>query len=176
MKKKIILLLIILLSFITTNVYAYDYSGNYSLNEMLQNYNVITFGKKDLDSNMPTTVTRNTTTYPFNKGDVNIFHINGQFLVNGNLNITRFDLQNGKTNLKSEVKDIGVVDMLGYSPAPGGSVGWCGYEPPGQDGPYIGCNATESIIYKLETNYINYYINNTSTGYIRDSYDQDLLK
>ena len=108
MKKKILLLLIILLSFITTNVYAEPYSGDYSLEEMLKNYNVISFGKKDLDSHMPTTITYgyNNNSLDFNKGDVNIFHINSKFLVNGNLRIGRLDLYGGEAGLKSYFNNI----------------------------------------------------------------------
>ena len=73
-----IFILIISLLFVTTNVYADDYpddiyDGDYSLNEMLQNYNVITFGKKELDNNM--------SIGNISPGSARIFHINSQFLV-----------------------------------------------------------------------------------------------
>jgi hypothetical protein len=88
-KKIISILLVLITFFITTNVYADDYSddiydGDYSLQDMLENYNVITFGKKDLDSQM----TQNS----FSKGDLNAYHSNGNILINGSLhNMGRID-------------------------------------------------------------------------------------
>ena len=82
LKQLTIFLLTISLLLLSKNVYADDYSddiydGDYSLIEMLKNYNVITFGKKEIDSRM--------TQSNFSKGDEYIFHINGQFLVNGTI-------------------------------------------------------------------------------------------
>ena len=112
----IIFLLIVSLSFITVNVYADDYSddiydGDYSLNEMLENYNIITFGKKDLDSQM----TQNN----FSKGGAKLFHINSQFLVNGILDPNnqgiRIDLNESKNNAKSFFKNNSIsIKACGY--------------------------------------------------------------
>ena len=97
-KLKTIVLMIITLLLITKNVYADDYpddiyDGDYSLEEMLQNYNIITFGKKDLDSHM--------TQSNFTKGNAKIYHINSQFLINGILDVNRIDLRQSEKNLKS---------------------------------------------------------------------------
>lgn len=107
----IIFLLIVSLSFITVNVYADDYpddiyDGDYSIEDMLENYNVITFGKKDLDRHM----TQNN----FSKGDAKLFHINSKFLVNGNMNVERLDL-NSNSNLKSYVNNINALIGCGYN-------------------------------------------------------------
>ena len=89
MDKKIIKIIMILSIFLATNVYADEYAddiydGDYSLQDMLENYNVITFGKKDLDSQM----TQNS----FSKGDLNAYHSNGNILINGSLhNMGRID-------------------------------------------------------------------------------------
>ena len=110
-KLKTIVLMIITLLLITKNVYADDYpddiyDGDYSLKEMLENYNVITFGKKELDSQM----TQNN----FTKGAAKLFHINSKFLVNGNMNVERLDL-NSNNNLKSYVNNINALIGCGYN-------------------------------------------------------------
>ncbi len=100
-KKVSLLFIMLLLS--TINVYAYDYypddiyEGNYALEEMLQNYSVITFGKREV-SNQANGIS---------KGDAKIFHINSNFLINGKLTNDRdirVDFRNGKNNLNSYVK------------------------------------------------------------------------
>ena len=125
----IIFLLIVSLSFITVNVYADDYSddiydGDYSIEDMLENYNVITFGKKDLDSHM----TQNN----FSKGDAKLFHINSQFLINGTLRLTRGTffyyflgkrLDEGRLDLNRSVDNLNssflYIDFpKAYSPSP----------------------------------------------------------
>lgn len=86
-KIALIFLLIITILFITKDVYADDYlddiyDGDYSIKDMLNNYNVITFGKKELDSHMlDSYMIQNN----FSKGNARIFHINSNFLVNGKL-------------------------------------------------------------------------------------------
>ena len=110
--KKNVLIKGILLSLLITvisisNVYAYDYfpddiyEGDYSLEEMLKNYSVITFGKKEVDSQFQQWT-------GISKGDVKLFHINSQFLINGRLTNNnpdiRVDFRNGKNSLKSYVK------------------------------------------------------------------------
>ena len=110
-KKLGIVLLIITLLFLTiTNVYADDYpddiyDGDYSLQDMLSNYNIITFGKKDLDSQMPQ--------IDFSKGKAKIFHINSSFLINGNVQVERLDL-NGNNYLKSYCNKINTNIYCGY--------------------------------------------------------------
>ena len=55
------------------------FTGNYSLVELLKNYNVVTFGKKNYELN-----TR-LQQLGYRNGSAAIFHIDGQFLVNGDL-------------------------------------------------------------------------------------------
>ena len=80
----IIFLLIVSLSFITVNVYADDYSddiydGDYSIEDMLQNYSVVTFGQKDYDNKVKYLKGKEP------NGSLRIFHIVGNFIVKGNL-------------------------------------------------------------------------------------------
>ena len=117
-KNKITLmfLLIITILFITKDVYADDYpddiyDGDYSLEQMLRNYNVITFGKKDLDSKINQA--------NFSKGDAELFHINSQFLINGLLDPKdqgmRIDLIENDDNLKSFFKNNSIrIKNCGY--------------------------------------------------------------
>lgn len=107
-------LLIIMICLFTINVNADDYSddiydGNYSIEDMLANYNVITFGKKELYNDFPDNNS-------FAKGDLRILHINGSFLINGTLrkkyspnyseNYLRIDLRKKSNNIHSYLKDI----------------------------------------------------------------------
>ena len=64
------------------------YTGSYSLDEMLKNYSVVTLGQKNYEKN---TIFYKTGGYK--KGSAKIFHIAGQFLVNGDLNSQRQDLE-----------------------------------------------------------------------------------
>ena len=94
--------------FITSSVYADDYpddiyDGDYSLKEMLENYNVVSFGKKELDNRM--------LFYNFSKGDVNLYHINSRFLVNGNLDAYRLDLRNNNNSFKAYAKNIRLIKV-----------------------------------------------------------------
>ena len=139
MSKKLFKLFIIMFIslFTITNVYADEYpddiyDGDYSLYEMLENYNVITFGKKELDSQM---IHNN-----FSKGDAFLFHINSQFLINGKLDVTRVDLRINDENLKSYAK---TYPKLGYS---GNSYGFfaCGYY--NENNRNYSCNLTENTI------------------------------
>lgn len=107
-KNNLLLLLLVMVTLFTPNVLAYDYypddiyDGNYSLEEMLKNYSVITFGKKEVDSQFQQQT-------GLSKGDVNLFHINSQFLINGKLTNNnddiRVDFRNGKNSLKSYVNN-----------------------------------------------------------------------
>ena len=151
----IIFLLIVSLSFITVNVYADDYpddiyDGDYSLKEMLENYNVITFGKKDLDSHM----IQNS----FSKGNAKLFHINSRFLINGNLKVFRADFLTNSDNLKSYTKTITPEDRMLF----------CGYKGImsdmgdssncGVSNPYISDNLPNKL-YTSTSNYL--YVNST---------------
>ena len=144
----IIFLLIVSLSFITVNVYADDYSddiydGDYSIEDMLNNYNVITFGKKDLDSHMlDSDMIQNN----FSKGNARIFHINSNFLVNGKLSFARTDFNSSNSNVSSFSRNY----VSGYEIM-------CGY--PKQESPSIlsGCNRRESnTVYTDIQNNSNY--------------------
>ena len=78
--------LIIMVSFITINVYADDYpddiyDGDYSIEDMLRNYSVVTFGQKDYDENA--TQLRDN----FLPGSLRIFHIVGNYIVNGDIDL-----------------------------------------------------------------------------------------
>ena len=157
MKIKISFLLIIIVSlFVTKNVYADDYpddiyNGNYSLEEMLQNYNVITFGKKDLDSRMTNLVNERYHGMPIGylkKGDAKIFHINSQFLINGSLTLEgilsgsstngRMDLKPTSGNLKSCVTRLNIDNL------------YCGYFYNGQPNSISdSCNFSSNMIYSL---------------------------
>ena len=80
------LLIVMFLSFfLITNVYADDYSddiydGDYSIEDMLQNYSVVTFGQKAYDEHV--TMLRNTA-----PGSLQIFHIVGNFIVKGGIKL-----------------------------------------------------------------------------------------
>ena len=153
-KKIISILLVLITFFITTNVYADDYpddiyDGDYSLQEMLENYNVITFGKKELDSHM--------TQSNFSKGNARIFHINSKFLVNGQLSVARIDLNSSNSNLSSFSRNY----AYGY-----GYGIMCGYAE--QDYPYSllsGCNRGQSMTYYTDINN-NYPYYATTGNYI----------
>ncbi|MBQ1551868.1 MAG: choice-of-anchor A family protein [Bacilli bacterium] len=142
LKQLTIFLLTISLLLLSKNVYADDYSddiydGDYSLIEMLKNYNVITFGKKEIDSRM--------TQSNFSKGDEYIFHINGQFLVNGTIrnknSSSRIDLKGSNNNFSSFYKN---KESNSY---------FCGYlESPTSGTPtydmyFNGCNSDNYNIY-----------------------------
>jgi len=85
MNKKIVCVLIAIITlFITVNVYADDYSddiydGDYSIEDMLQNYSVVTFGQKDYDNKVKYLKGKGP------NGSLRIFHIVGNFIVKGNL-------------------------------------------------------------------------------------------
>lgn len=55
------------------------YNGNYSIDELLKNYSVITLGTKTYGSNTKLSTLTDV------QGTASIFHIAGQFLINGNL-------------------------------------------------------------------------------------------
>ena len=55
------------------------YSGSYLLSELLQNYNLVTLGKKNLDSKTQLAQKGQ------NAGSVRLFHVAGQVLINGDL-------------------------------------------------------------------------------------------
>ena len=79
----IIFLLIVSLSFITVNVYADDYpddiyDGDYSIEDMLKNYNVVTFGKQGYNSNVQYQMYSG-------QGTLQLYHSNGNVLVNGDV-------------------------------------------------------------------------------------------
>lgn len=57
------------------------YEGSYSLDEILKNYSVVSFGLKEYDDNTPLKDLTDT------KGTVSIFHIAGEYLINGNLGV-----------------------------------------------------------------------------------------
>ena len=78
MRKIVIFLLFILSFFVYTDVFADDYpddiyDGNYSIDELLKNYNIVTFGKKEIDSSTYSS-------HKILKGDVYVGHIVGRFL------------------------------------------------------------------------------------------------
>ena len=70
------------------------YDGEYSIYEMLKNYNVVSMGLKEYDSN--TYYYKNNVA---NKGNVSLYHIAGQLLVNGDIKVKRLDLE---SNLRNE--------------------------------------------------------------------------
>ena len=79
------------------------YTGSYSLDEMLKNYSVVTLGQKQYEKN---TVLYKTGGY--NKGSAKIFHIAGQFLVSGDLDSKRQDLESNyatESAIGGECKD-----------------------------------------------------------------------
>ena len=84
-KNKIIImfLLIVSLSFITVNVYADDYpddiyDGDYSIEDMLKKYNVVTFGKQGYNPNVQYQMYSG-------QGTLQLYHSNGNILVNGDV-------------------------------------------------------------------------------------------
>lgn len=108
MRKIVIFLLFILSFFVYTDVFADDYpddiyDGNYSIDELLKNYNIVTFGKKEIDSSTYSS-------HNILKGDVYVGHIVGRFLINGNLKTSRVDLRPGENDLPSSYK----TDKISY--------------------------------------------------------------
>ena len=153
------LLIVMFLSFfLITNVYADDYSddiydGDYSLQEMLENYNVITFGMKDLDSNMHSRLGAS--------GNARLFHINSKFLVNGNVNILRFDFWGNSNDLKSYADSVSSQDSRFI---------FCGYRAPYSFN-YLNCGIADSynlsnVLYTdgLSYFYINGYMSNLNSS------------
>ena len=69
------------------------YTGTYTINEMLGNYSVISLGQKAYEAN---------TFYHQNseeeQGNVTMFHIAGQLLINGNITSGRLDLESNRVN------------------------------------------------------------------------------
>ena len=85
-KIALIFLLMFIVSFITINVYADDYpddiyNGDYSIEDMLRNYSVVTFGQKSYDSKV-------TKLKSYSPGSFGLFHIVGNFIVKGDLVLT----------------------------------------------------------------------------------------
>ncbi len=83
--KALVLFLVILMSI--TTVYADDYpddiyDGDYSIEDMLQNYSVVTFGKKYYDENSTILKSKEI------PGSLRIFHIVSNFIVRGNIDLT----------------------------------------------------------------------------------------
>ena len=74
------------------------YSGSYSLSELLQNYSIVTLGKKSLDSK--TKLAQNGQ----NTGSLKIFHVTGPVLINGDLysNISEVSNYNNDTFQQAE--------------------------------------------------------------------------
>ena len=82
-KLKTIVLMIITLLLITKNVYADDYpddiyEGDYSIEDMLKNYNVVTFGKQGYNPNVQYQMYSG-------QGTLQLYHSNGNVLVNGDV-------------------------------------------------------------------------------------------
>lgn len=69
------------------------YFGEYSIYEMLKNYSIVSLGLKPYESN---------TWYYKNGfdslGNVSIFHIVGQFLINGDISASRLDLESNRVH------------------------------------------------------------------------------
>lgn len=86
------------------------YNGTYSIVEMLKNYNVITLGQKEYDSN--TYFSNNNSNIEGRYGDASIFHIVGQFLINGDLKSFRMDLE---SNGVHESTVMGKIKQDSYS-------------------------------------------------------------
>lgn len=109
----------------TKNIIDYDddlYNGSYSIEEMLKNYNLVT-----LD------------------GDARIFHIAGQFLINGELNALRLDLESNRWH-ESSYNSRAYVDYSNYNYQGESFKRW------GDEDPNTGTN---SVVYE-QNNYSNY--------------------
>ena len=83
MKKKLILCLLLIISLIITkNVYAETYDGEYSIEYLLRNYNLVTLGGEDLD--LPNSAMPNYPPPKYTNGRVrNVTDIEGAILING---------------------------------------------------------------------------------------------
>ena len=78
----LIIISIILIPIVYADDYPDDlYDGDYSLQDMLRNYSVVTFGQKDYDSHV-------TQLNYFSPGSVRIFHMVGNFIIKGDLDVT----------------------------------------------------------------------------------------
>lgn len=80
------------------------YVGSYSIEEMLKNYNLVTLGLKEYEDNTTFAQIYNYN-YNYPTGDVNLFHITGQFLINGKLRAYRLDLEANR-RYESTYQDI----------------------------------------------------------------------
>ena len=93
------ILILILVFFIASNVYADDYpddiyDGDYSIEDMLKNYNVVTFGKQGYNPNIQYQMYSG-------PGSLNLYHSNGNILINGAVsNMNRLD---GNSSAKSYI-------------------------------------------------------------------------
>ena len=104
MKKKLFLCLLIIVSIlIIKSVYAETYNGEYSIEYLLRNYNVVTLGEKEY--NIPT----NYMYYMLERGNIsNLTNIDGAVLINGDY-ILSDEEKNGNFgskagNIKSYIK------------------------------------------------------------------------
>lgn len=74
------------------------YNGNYSIDELLKNYSVVTLGTKAYGSNTKLSTLTDT------QGTASIFHIVGQFLINGDLGLNTRDYEPGNYSKFSGVR------------------------------------------------------------------------
>ena len=75
------------------------YTYDYSLKSLLQNYNIVSFGKKDYDSKSKFKELRD-----YRKGSVGIFHIDSQFLINGDLGIANYHYPGYNDSLRIDLE------------------------------------------------------------------------
>jgi len=81
------------------------YVGNYSLYSLLRNYNIVSFGKKDYSAKSKFKALEG-----YKKGSVGLFHIAGQFLVNGDIGIPNYAYSGGPS-ISSYNSSTGKIDF-----------------------------------------------------------------
>lgn len=104
MKRKIlfILFLFLIIGLTTTITYADDYSddiysGDYSIEDMIRHFSIVTFGKQDYDPNMPYTMYKGS-------GSLELFHSCNNILVNGNVfNMKTLELRGGPSYVSGRI-------------------------------------------------------------------------
>lgn len=120
------ILILILVFFIASNVYADDYpddiyDGDYSIEDMLKNYNVVTFGKQGYNPNVQYQMYSG-------QGTLQLYHSNGNVLVNGDVgSMERLD----STNLSYVNGSIRIPIKHGYGKIYSSSsqIGFCSSYP-----------------------------------------------
>ncbi len=100
------------------------YAGDYSILSILKNYSIVSLGQKDYQSNTKLKE------LGYKKGSVGVFHITGQFLINGDLGVENYEYPgyihewmqdidiNGYMRLDLDSNEIGESHLSGSLKSP----------------------------------------------------------